>query len=62
MCRCFQVPQLLADWFLLRGKGAHTAPFEIKAHTEIVLKELEKELIAAGSSMDKVLKVKCLPE
>jgi enamine deaminase RidA (YjgF/YER057c/UK114 family) len=39
------------------GKGAHVAPFEIKAHTEIVLKELEKELIAAGSSMEKVLKV-----
>ena len=41
----------------IAGKGAHVAPFEIKAHTEIVLKELEKELIAAGSSMDKVLKV-----
>ncbi len=36
---------------------AHTEPFEIKAHTEIVLKELEKELVKAGSSMDKVLKV-----
>ena len=39
------------------GKGAHTEPFEIKAHTEIVLKELEKELVKAGSSMEKVLKV-----
>ena len=39
------------------GKGAHTEPFEIKAHTEIVLQELEKELIKAGSSMEKVLKV-----
>ncbi|HXH99578.1 MAG TPA: RidA family protein [Sphingobacteriaceae bacterium] len=39
------------------GKGAHTEPFTIKAHTEIVLKELEKELIKAGSSMEKVLKV-----
>ena len=39
------------------GKGAHVAPFEIKAHTEIVLKELENELIKAGSSMEKVLKV-----
>lgn len=39
------------------GKGAHVAPFEIKAHTDIVLKELEKELIKAGSSMEKVLKV-----
>jgi enamine deaminase RidA (YjgF/YER057c/UK114 family) len=41
----------------IAGKGAHVAPFEIKAHTEIVLQELEKELIKAGSSMDKVLKV-----
>ena len=41
----------------IAGKGAHVAPFEIKAHTEIVLKELEAELKRAGSSMDKVLKV-----
>jgi 2-iminobutanoate/2-iminopropanoate deaminase len=41
----------------ISGKGAHVAPFEIKAHTEIVLKEMEKELISAGSSMEKVLKV-----
>ena len=41
----------------IAGKGAHIAPFEIKAHTEIVLQELEKELIKAGSSMEKVLKV-----
>ncbi|HVU54281.1 MAG TPA: RidA family protein [Puia sp.] len=41
----------------IAGKGAHVEPFEIKAHTEIVLQELEKELIAAGSSMQKVLKV-----
>ena len=27
----------------IAGKGAHVEPFEIKAHTEIVLKELEKE-------------------
>jgi 2-iminobutanoate/2-iminopropanoate deaminase len=39
------------------GKGAHVAPFTIAAHTEIVLKELEAELIKAGSSMEKVLKV-----
>ena len=38
------------------GKGAHFEG-DIKAHTDHVLKELEKELIAAGSSMDKVLKV-----
>jgi 2-iminobutanoate/2-iminopropanoate deaminase len=41
----------------IAGKGAHVAPFEIKAHTEIVLQELEKELKNAGSSMEKVLKV-----
>jgi 2-iminobutanoate/2-iminopropanoate deaminase len=39
------------------GKGAHVSPFEIKAHTEIVLKALEEELVKAGSSMGKVLKV-----
>ncbi|AYN66347.1 RidA family protein [Euzebyella marina] len=41
----------------IAGKGAHTEPFEIKAHTEIVLKELERELKANGSSMEQVLKV-----
>lgn len=41
----------------IAGKGAHVEPFEIKAHTEIVLKSLEEELIKAGSSMEKVLKV-----
>jgi 2-iminobutanoate/2-iminopropanoate deaminase len=41
----------------IAGIGAHVEPFEIKAHTEIVLKELEQELIKAGSSMEKVLKV-----
>ncbi|MGH2566618.1 MAG: RidA family protein [Ginsengibacter sp.] len=45
------------DLVYIAGKGAHVAPFEIKAHTEIVLQELEKELIKAGSSMEKVLKV-----
>lgn len=47
----------LGNTVFIAGKGAHVAPFEIKAHTEIVLQELEKELIAAGSSMKKVLKV-----
>ncbi len=41
----------------LSGKGAHVEPFEIKAHTEIVLQELQKELEKHGSSMEKVLKV-----
>ncbi len=38
------------------GKGAHFEG-DIAAHTDHVLKEVEKELIKAGSSMDKVLKV-----
>jgi enamine deaminase RidA (YjgF/YER057c/UK114 family) len=41
----------------ISGKGAHVAPFQIKAHTEIVIKEMESELLKAGSSMEKVLKV-----
>lgn len=40
----------------IAGKGAHFEG-DIKAHTDHVLKELEKELIKNGSSMDKVLKV-----
>src|SRR6266581_3814915 len=47
----------LGNMVFIAGKGAHIEPFEIKAHTEIVLKELEKELVKAGSSMEKVLKV-----
>ena len=45
------------NMIFIAGKGAHVEPFEIKAHTEIVLKSLEEELIKAGSSMEKVLKV-----
>lgn len=41
----------------IAGKGAHVEPFTIQNHTEIVLKALEDELIKAGSSMEKVLKV-----
>lgn len=40
----------------IAGKGAHFEG-DIKAHTDHVLNELEKELEKAGSSMDKVLKV-----
>jgi len=40
----------------IAGKGAHFEG-DIKSHTDHVLKELEKELIGAGSSMEKVLKV-----
>jgi enamine deaminase RidA (YjgF/YER057c/UK114 family) len=47
----------MGNLVFVSGKGAHTAPFEIKAHTEIVLQEIEKELKLAGSSMNKVLKV-----
>lgn len=39
----------------IAGKGAHYEG-DIKAHTKTVLDEIEKELVAAGSSMDKVLK------
>lgn len=39
----------------IAGKGAHFQG-DIKAHTDAVLNEVEKELKNAGSSMDKVLK------
>jgi enamine deaminase RidA (YjgF/YER057c/UK114 family) len=39
------------------GIGAHDGPFEIKRHTQIVLDQMKKQLEAAGSSMEKVLKV-----
>jgi len=39
----------------IAGKGAHFEG-DIKAHTDHVLKEVEAELVAAGSSMQKVLK------
>lgn len=44
------------DLLFIAGKGAHFDG-DIKAHTDHVLKELEKELEKNGSSMDKVLKV-----
>lgn len=47
----------LGNMVYVAGQGAHVAPFEIKAHTEIVLQALEAELKKAGSSMEKVLKV-----
>jgi len=40
----------------IAGQGAHFEG-DIKSHTDHVLKELEKQLVAAGSSMEKVLKV-----
>lgn len=39
----------------IAGKGAHFKG-DIKAHTKHVLDEVEKELVNAGSSMEKVLK------
>ncbi len=39
----------------IAGKGAHYEG-DIKAHTKTVLDEIEKELVNAGSSMEKVLK------
>jgi enamine deaminase RidA (YjgF/YER057c/UK114 family) len=39
----------------IAGKGAHVEG-DIRSHTKIVLDEIEKELINAGSSMEKVLK------
>lgn len=40
----------------IAGKGAHFDG-DIKSHTDHVLKELEKELLKNGSSMEQVLKV-----
>jgi enamine deaminase RidA (YjgF/YER057c/UK114 family) len=40
----------------LSGIGAHF-PGDIKAHTDHVLKEMQKNLESVGSSMEKVLKV-----
>ena len=40
----------------IAGKGAHYDG-DIKAHTKTVLDDIEKELVNAGSSMNKVLKV-----
>ena len=40
----------------IAGKGAHFDG-NIKTHTDHVLKELEKELVKNGSSMEQVLKV-----
>jgi len=55
-------PQMFApavsfgNLLFLSGIGAHV-PGDIKEHTKIVLDEIQKKLEAAGSSMEKVLKV-----
>jgi len=46
----------LGNLVFIAGIGAHFEG-DIKAHTDHVLKELEKKLIEAGSSMEQVLKV-----
>jgi enamine deaminase RidA (YjgF/YER057c/UK114 family) len=48
---------LYGNLVFVSGIGAHEAPFEIKAHTKIVLDQLKASLEACGSSMEKVLKV-----
>jgi 2-iminobutanoate/2-iminopropanoate deaminase len=45
----------LGNLVFVAGKGAHFDG-DITAHTKHVLDEVEKELVKAGSSMDKVLK------
>ena len=47
---------ILGNLVFIAGKGAHFDG-DISDHTDHVLKELEKELVKAGTSMDKVLKV-----
>ena len=46
----------MGNLIFVSGAGAHFEG-DVKAHTDHVLKEIEKELIKAGSAMDKVLKV-----
>lgn len=49
----------LGNLVFVSGAGAHFEG-DIRSHTDHVLKEIEKELIKAGSSMEKVLKVNVL--
>jgi enamine deaminase RidA (YjgF/YER057c/UK114 family) len=49
----------LGNLVFVSGAGAHFEG-DIRSHTDHVLKEIEKELQKAGSSMDKVLKVNVL--
>jgi len=52
----FSGSQTFGGLVFIAGKGAHFEG-DIKAHTKHVLDEVEKELVKAGSSMDRVLKV-----
>jgi len=53
--RLFSGAVSFGNLLFIAGKGAHFEG-DIKAHTDHVLKEVEKELVKAGSSMNKVLK------
>src|ERR1051326_8544343 len=46
----------LGNLVFIAGQGAHFEG-DIKSHTDHVLKSMEEQLIKAGSSMEKVLKV-----
>ncbi len=52
----FSLAVSYGNLLFIAGKGAHYEG-DIKAHTKTVLDDIEQELVAAGSSMDKVLKV-----
>ncbi len=52
----FSGSQTYGGLVYVAGKGAHFEG-DIKAHTKHVLDEVEKELVKAGSAMDRVLKV-----
>jgi 2-iminobutanoate/2-iminopropanoate deaminase len=54
--RLFSSAVAFGNLLFLAGVGAHF-PGTIQEHTKHVLDELEKQLIEAGSGMDKVLKV-----
>jgi 2-iminobutanoate/2-iminopropanoate deaminase len=45
----------LGNLLFIAGVGAHV-PGDIKSHTKIVLDQIEQQLKAAGSSMEKVVK------
>ncbi|MBD2699554.1 RidA family protein [Spirosoma sp. BT702] len=52
----FSLSTKMGNLVFVAGIGYHKEG-DIKVHTDEVLKELEKQLIKAGSSMEKVLKV-----
>ena len=52
----FNTTVQFGNLLFIAGVGAHVEPNEIEAHTKIVLDQIQKQLEAAGSSMDKVLK------